>query len=611
MRSCGCAKPPERNGYPGPLLHNTRVSSVVQALTLRHTALARGARAFAGALVLQTLLLAGPAWGVDALTLGRDNGPVALTQALEFWVDAGGKTPVGKVEADARQLPFAAIVADTKYQLDDAALWLRFDATVQDPRVHWKLELPMSGVDKIALYHRDSLGRWVVQQAGDSLPISAWPQPARYPIFSLSHEVGPSVRYYLRVEHARIPFSALPRVLSAERVTSSRQLEHLFLGAYFGLALLVTVLALINAVAYRDRGFATYAAYLGTFAGSQAAFKGLGGLYLWPELPQFNNIAIVLLPLLAAAAALWFVRTVTTPGRFFRALDWLILALMGLIPVVGLLDASFPTPESFALINILVSAGLVTLLMVVGVSLVEGDRHARWIALGFLPIIVATLFPLLRNFGLMASGFLTQNALILGSAVEAPILFYGLLRRVTRRVEPSARASSLRTTDPLTGLLTTRPLLGKLRQALSTAERYQQPCALMVIDLSNQASLQLKHGRETGDRAMVLAAARIQAVAKQTDTVARIGDSHFALLLEGPMTSDSVNRLATKILASGLRTTTELPDADPLLFHIAIGYLAGPVRLAPERAQACLDSMMQAVKEMNDGSRKAIRLIQL
>ena len=322
-------------------------------------------------------------------------------------------------------------------------------------------------------------------------------------------------------------------------------------------------------------------------------------------------MTILLLPLTAAATALWFVRTVIMPRRFSRALDWLILALMGLAPLVGLLDAAFPTLESFAIVNILVSAGMVVLLLVVGVSLVEGDRHARWIALGFLPIILATLFPLLRNFGMIAASFLTENALLLGSAIEAPILFYCLLRRVTQRVKPSTRASTLRTFDPLTGLLTTRPLLRKLRQALSTAKRYHQPCALMIINLSNQASLQLRHGRETGDRAMVLAAARILAATQPTDTVARVGDSHFALLMEGPLNIDLVNGLATKILASGLRTTNELPDADPLQFHIAIGYLARPTRLAPEQAQACLDRMLQVAKDMNDGSRKAIRLIQL
>jgi len=584
---------------------------VIKKLTVGGV-LAAFVRAALALLCLQAALFASPVWAkAELLTLGNDGAPVSMAPSLEFWLDTEGRAPVEKVEAGADSLPFASIKPGQAHQLDNAALWLRFDAVIQSPRTAWKLELPMSGVDKITLYYRNSLGQWVVQQAGDGLPISAWPQPGRYPILSLSHEMGQTVHYYLRVEHARIPFSALPRVVSDAQVTTARQLDHLLLGAYFGLAVLVTVLALINATAYRDWGFATYALYMATFAGSQAAFSGVAGLYLWPELPALNNIAIVMLPLAAAAAALWFVRTVTTPKRFSRALDWFIMALMGLLPLVALIDAAVPTIESFALINILISAGMVVLLMVVGVSLFEGDRHARWMAWGFLPIILATLFPLLRNFGVLPSSFLTQNALMLGSAVEAPILFYGLLRRVTQRRESATRATTLRTTDPLTGLGSVRLMLAKLGQALRTAERYQQPCALLVVNLSNLGQLQQQHGRETGDRAMVMAAARIRASAQATDTVARVGDSQFALLMEGPMTSDGVNQVATKILASGLRPSRELPDADPLLFHIAIGYMGEPAKFASTQPQSCLDKLMKVVKDMNDGSRKAIRMVQL
>jgi diguanylate cyclase (GGDEF)-like protein len=154
-------------------------------------------------------------------------------------------------------------------------------------------------------------------------------------------------------------------------------------------------------------------------------------------------------------------------------------------------------------------------------------------------------------------------------------------------------------------------MLSRLRQALRTAERYQQPCALLVVNLSNLASLQQQHGRETGDRAMVLAAACIRVAAQPTDTVARVGDSFFALLMEGPMSSDSVIQVATKILASGLRPSRKLPEADPLLFHIAIGYVAESARLGPNQAQPSLERMVQAVKDMNDGSRKAIRVTHL
>jgi two-component system, sensor histidine kinase LadS len=567
-------------------------------------------RAGLAVLCLQAALLA-PATAGELLTLDSHPGPVSMVASLETWRDVGGRTSVEQVEAGALTLEFKPLHIGEPQVLDDAALWLRFDAVSQDPRHRWKLELPMSGVDKISLYYRDNLGRWVVQEAGDSLPMSAWPLPGRFPALSLSPELGQSTRYYVRIQHARVPFSAIPRAVADGQLTATRQLDHVLLGAYFGLAFLVSLLALINAVAYRDWGFASYALYVATFAGAQAAFTGVAGLYVWPERPSLNNPAVFALPLAAAATAMLFVRTVTTPKRFFRALDWLLMAMFGLLLSIALIDGAFPTPESFAVANVLVSAGILVLLLVVGVSLFEGDRHARWLALGFLPIILATLFPLGRNLGVLRASFLTENALLLGSALEAPILFYGLLRRVTQRRESESRATTLRTTDPLTGLGSARMLLGRLRQALSTAGRYQQPCALMLINLSNLAMLQQQHGRETGDRAMVLAASRIRAAAQTTDTVARVGDSQFALLMEGPMTSDSVNDVATKILASGLRPSRELPDADPLVFHIAIGYMPEPARLLKSEAQAYLNRMLQAVREMNDGSRKAIRMLQI
>jgi diguanylate cyclase (GGDEF)-like protein len=579
-------------------------------LTARR-ALVAFAKAVLAMLCLQASLLSAPAAAAELLTLGSHPGPVSMVAALDSWLDASSQASVDKVEAGALSLGFTPRLAGKPQVLDNAALWLRFDAVITDPRFHWKLELPMAGVDKISLYYRDSLGRWVVQQAGDTLPISAWPLPGRFPALSLSTEQGQSVRYYLRIEHARVPFSAIPRAVADSQLTAMRQLDHVLLGAYFGLAFLVSLLAVINAMAYRDWGFASYALYVGTFAGSQAAFTGMAGLYLWPETPALNNPALFALPLAAAATAMLFVRTVTTPKRFFRALDWLLMAMFGLLLSIALIDGTIPTPESFAVANVLVSAGILVLLLVVGVSLFEGDRHARWIALGFLPIIVATLFPLGRNLGLLSASFLTENALLLGSALEAPILFYGLLRRVTQRRESENRASALRTTDPLTGLGSGRVMVGKLRQALDTAGRYQQPCALLLINLSNFPALQQQHGRETSDRAMVMAASRIRTVAQTTDTVARVGDSQFALLMEGPMTSDSVNDVATKILASGLRPSRELPDADPLVFHIAIGYMAQPAQLAKSDAQLYLSQMLQAVKDMNDGSRKAIRMIPL
>ena len=57
-------------------------------------------------------------------------------------------------------------------------------------------------------------------------------------------------------------------------------------------------------------------------------------------------------------------------------------------------------------------------------------------------------------------------------------------------------------------------------------------------------------------------------------------------------------------LASGLRPSRTLPEADPLQFHIAIGYVAESARLGPDQAQACLERMVQAVFKLRAVVRK-------
>ena len=260
-------------------------------------------------------------------------------------------------------------------------------------------------------------------------------------------------------------------------------------------------------------------------------------------------------------------------------------------------------------LNIAVSAALAALLVGIGIGLYERDRDTRWVALGFSPLLLTALVLLGRNLGAIPSGFWADASRILAAMVGSPILFYGLWRRVSQSRGLSARTTALRDTDPLTGLYGATVLVSKLRKSLATGERYQLPFAVLVINLANLAGLQKHHGRETADRAMVMAASLIQGIAHTTDTLARVGDAQFALLMEGPGDADSANDVATKILASGLRPSRELPDAEPLMFHIAVGHMGRGTSAAGGKAESRLAEMLQTVKTMDDGSGKAIRQV--
>lgn len=564
-------------------------------------------------LTLLTAVLAQPvqAQAVDsAPLLVLDSAQTVSSDAsLEFFLDSQGQFTAEQIDRQP-SLRFTPIQRGKRYLLGGGALWLRFDAVIKNPSVHWRLTVPLAGVDEATLYFRNTAGQWVVQRAGDSRPMSSWAQPARYPVFSLSHEADQPIRYYLQIRHDRVPYSAMPRIVSDAELINSSLAEHLGLGIYFGLSALVILLALVNAATYRDSGFGTYALYIAVFAASQAGFTGIAGLYWWPEWPGLNRATIFLLPT-AAACALWFVRTVTLPRRFAPALDRTMLTLMILLPLGALVDAFLPTPASYVVMNGMISISLVVIFVVLGLGLAAGDFHTRWVVIGFTPVLLATLFPLLRNLNLIASGFLSNYALLLGSALEVPILYYGLHRRVSQRRDLNARASGLGNTDPLTGLHSSNVFQEKLRQSMVTAKRYKLPFAVLLVNLSNFASVTKNQGREAAGRTIVTAATRIRGAAHSTDTLARVGDAHFALLLEGPISPAEANAMATRILASGLRPSNDMSEAEPLQFHIAVGHLDGAIGEAREDAGACLARMLQAVNSLNDGSGKAIRLVKL
>jgi diguanylate cyclase (GGDEF)-like protein len=209
-----------------------------------------------------------------------------------------------------------------------------------------------------------------------------------------------------------------------------------------------------------------------------------------------------------------------------------------------------------------------------------------------------------RNFGLIPSGFLSEYGVMLGSALEMPLLFYGLNRRLNEQTESRARARALAVTDPLTGLVSGRKLLTLLEAALVRA-RMGRPFAMMVVELANHGSLLREHGREGAERALVLAAARLKTVVRDIDTVARVGNQHFAVLMESPCTPDEANAMATHVVALGLRNSAILPGGAALRFHVALGLLPMPGLDAP----GSLEKLMEEVRQIAPDARKTIRLV--
>lgn len=569
--------------------------------------------------MLFTALLLGLAPAAAQAPLGTSLPPVVLDSLQKhvplaersvFWVDRSGELDVQAVAAQQASLPFQLRRTQHRLKLEpQAALWVRFDAWVRDPGAHWELELTHSGTDRISLFYQRPDGHWVAQRAGDSMPVRDWASPDRYPVFALDNASASPVTYWVRIQHARVPFSGQLFIHRHSHLRELRIQQQFLLGAYFGMAILLTAVALANALVFRDTSFAAYAVYISVLGLALAASLGVGGQFLWPHSARWNGLSeFVLLPMVAVVGLL-FVRHVVQPRRVGQGLDRMALTLASLLAALTAWDVYQPSDWSLQAIT---GAGALTMVLVYAMLLAAwrtGDRWVRWIALGILPVLAAGSLPVLRNFGLISSSFLSQYGMVIAAAIEAPLLIYGLLQRSSMQHEAQTRAKALALTEPLTGLTNRHNGMLRLHDSLVRAQRYHHHVALLLIELDNHDWFEKEHGREVADRALVLTGSLLRSVARDVDTAARVGNRSFLLLMEGPVRSAQAVAAATSIVAGGLRPATQLPIGATLKFKVVAAVLPEPTQELQQDAQAHLDWLQTAMDELRRDTRRSIQSV--
>ncbi len=548
-----------------------------------------------------------------ALELQAHTSPVDLGGVSRYWVGPNTNAGVDQIAQRASaggntSLVFKPYSGTGVQIIDNQVLWITFDAVNRSPGARWFLELGLPAVDDASLFWQNDAGQWTEQRAGDALVHSQWPIASRNPVFALSNQTQAPVRYYLRVLHQRAPFAAPLRIHNAAGLLGQRELEHLLLGCFFGLTLLTVVIGLVNGYTQRENTFGIYALYVLVLVLGQLVSTGVGAQRLWPNALGWRAMADFLMPVLSLAAGVWLLRTTISHNRPWPVPDAALLGVTWVALSVALVDAFWPSTWGFLLSN---SAALVALVLVLAVlwrALQTDDNHTRWLAVGFAPVMLGSLLPVLGSLGIVPSGFLTQSATMIGMAVSAPVLLVALFARSAQRRVNRARTAALMQTDPLTGLNNDRALAQNLHGSLMRSQRSNHQFGLLLIELSNLDWFNHTHGRLVGDRAVLLTSTRLAGVARNVDTVARLQDNLFVLLMDGPVTPAQVTAAAGQIVARTLRPSDQLPVGASLKVRVTAALLPdAQLEHWGEDANACLNWLMSQSATDDTGTAKSIR----
>ena len=201
---------------------------------------------------------------------------------------------------------------------------------------------------------------------------------------------------------------------------------------------------------------------------------------------------------------------------------------------------------------------------------------------------------------------LRDGRLIEVEVIAVPLRFGGrpglltLVNDVTarNRLDRRLREGALR--DPLTGSANRRLLRERMAHALSRMRRRSATIALLVIGLDHFKTVNDSMGYPAGDSLLQAAAARMQAVFRPGDTVARLGSDEFAVLLEDAgRGGDSLE--AAQRLAEAFQSPLDFAGAS-LVISLSIGVaMASNARTAPGELLRDAEQAMYAAKAAGGG----------
>jgi diguanylate cyclase (GGDEF)-like protein len=158
--------------------------------------------------------------------------------------------------------------------------------------------------------------------------------------------------------------------------------------------------------------------------------------------------------------------------------------------------------------------------------------------------------------------------------------------------------------DSLTGLANRRLLVERLDQALHRSALDRKTHALIFVDVDRFKSINDSLGHVTGDGFLVAMAARLKAVVRSNDLLARFGGDEFVVLLED-VAGVEVAVAAARRICAAVEQPMSLPDGYELVASVSVGIaLTEPGKSADDVLRDADVAMYEAKAKGKGGSYK-------
>jgi two-component system, sensor histidine kinase LadS len=248
-----------------------------------------------------------------------------------------------------------------------------------------------------------------------------------FPLTRLMVYNGIHLTVYCNGEYTRVPvkIGALHELLQTTTL-------NLVLGLYYGVIFFAMFLSLFLLYTLREKTYVWYTLFLLATFLFQFSTEGLAFQYLWPNNPWWGNHVIPFTGSLALLVLVLFTKEIfnSTQTKTLGYLYNFIGGMLVLFCVFSLLGNPY---YSISLVGASVASIFINIFLLgIGIyNLIKKHSQAYYYSWAFGVLIVSIIVSQLKYNGIIPINIITDNVLMIGSAVEILLLSLGLTMKIS------------------------------------------------------------------------------------------------------------------------------------------------------------------------------------
>lgn len=318
-----------------------------------------------------------------------------------------------------------------------SVFWFKITIKNDSNRDIVSLVFDNSLLQSITLYRKvltnvdaEKMGEFEVQMITKDQPFTQRINQYTLPEFHVVHPIGSTLTYYFKVEtftQMLIPI----KIMTREHTRIDDYTNAIWQGLYFGIMFIMFFYNLFVYWSVRDRSYLYYIFYVLSVALVQLNVTGVGFKYLWPSLPEFEQIAVFIFPSMTALASVLFINVFLNLKKYAPNSKYVFRVILSLYLLILIFGLFVDKHTGYNLVNaVALPLALYMIFLAAYIFFIHKYRPAGFFLVSWSTFLIGIICFVMKDYGVLEYNKLTVSAIQIGSAIEVLLLSFALADKI-------------------------------------------------------------------------------------------------------------------------------------------------------------------------------------